>query len=465
MDSEWTALTRVICSGNSVSNAGDVNGDGFDDIIIGAWRASADGNYAAGESYVIFGKSSGLFCLSLICLRLMAPTVSALMADNLDDRCGMSVSNAGDVNGDGFDDIIMGAPNNSVDGVGYAGECYVVFGHSGSFSASLDLATLNGTNGFSITGVDPNDSIGYSVSAAGDINGDGFDDILVGDANADPGGDSSAGSTYVIFGKASGFSVSLNLANIDGSNGFRIDGIDAYDWSGLAISSAGDVNSDGFDDLLIAAEGASSGIGIDQGECYVVFGKSTGFTASFDLSTLNGLNGFRLIGVDSGDRSGFSVSAAGDVNGDGFDDIIISANLASPGGQEYAGESYVVFGKAAGFAAAIDLAALNGSDGFRIQGVAEDDWSGTSVSAAGDVNNDGFDDVIVSSPGTSSANLDTGATYVIFGRATAAITRVGSSVADRLFGGELQRHTFRRWRRRCDCRRCWQRPARRPDRC
>ena len=117
-----------------------------------------------------------------------------------------------------------------------------------------------------------------------------------------------------------------------------------------------------------------------------------------DLSSLNGSNGFRLDGVAADDRSGYSVSTAGDVNGDGFDDLIVSAKgAATPNGDD-SGSSYVVFGQASGFSAAMNLSTLNGSNGFRLDGVAADDQSGKSVSTAGDVNGDGFDDLIVGAP-------------------------------------------------------------------
>jgi Ca2+-binding RTX toxin-like protein len=150
-----------------------------------------------------------------------------------------------------------------------------------------------------------------------------------------------AGETYVVFGKSSGFTATVDLSTLDGTNGFRLDGIDVGDFSGKSVSSAGDVNGDGFDDLIIGAYLAAPGT---VGESYVVFGKSSGFTAAVDLSTLNGTNGFRLDGIDVGDFSGDSVSSAGDVNGDGFDDLIIGATNAAPGGKPGAGESYIVFG-------------------------------------------------------------------------------------------------------------------------
>ncbi|MEO1086483.1 MAG: integrin alpha, partial [Acidobacteriota bacterium] len=121
-----------------------------------------------------------------------------------DDNSGTSVSGAGDVNGDGIDDLIIGADAADPGGDSGAGETYVVFGVDGAagetFPATLDLATLNGTNGFVLEGIDPGDASGFSVSGAGDVNGDGIDDLIVGAFNADPGGDSNAGETYVVFG-------------------------------------------------------------------------------------------------------------------------------------------------------------------------------------------------------------------------------------------------------------------------
>jgi Ca2+-binding RTX toxin-like protein len=123
-----------------------------------------------------------------------------------------------------------------------------------------------------------------------------------------------------------------------------INGIDSYDDSGRSVSSAGDVNGDGFDDLIIGALGGDTKGQSYAGESYVVFGSSSGFDPSFELSSLDGSNGFVINGIDSGDYSGWSVSSAGDVNGDGIDDLIIGASGASPNGNSSAGESYVVFG-------------------------------------------------------------------------------------------------------------------------
>ncbi|APZ91713.1 integrin alpha [Fuerstiella marisgermanici] len=332
------------------------------------------------------------------------------------DLSGVSVSSAGDVNGDGFDDLIIGASGADPGGDSRAGESYVVFGKSGGFGSAVDLSTLNGTSGFRIDGIDEDDFSGRSVSNAGDVNGDGFDDLIIGARYADPGGDSDAGESYVVFGKSGGFGSTVDLSTLDGTTGFRLDGSDAGDGSGSSVSSAGDVNGDGFDDLVIGAWNAASGGAGGAGETYVLFGKSGGFASAVDLSTLDGTTGFRLDGSDAGDRTGSSVSSAGDLNGDGFDDLIIGAYGADPGGDRLAGESYVVFGKSGGFASAVDLSTLDGTTGFRLDGIDAGDESGRSVSSAGDVNGDGFDDIIIGAERASSTASFPARTLRSFGR-------------------------------------------------
>jgi hypothetical protein len=418
-------------SGNSVSDAGDVNGDGFDDLIVGATSAAPDGHSDAGESYVVFGKSGFTSSIDLSSL----DGTNGFRLDGIDanDISGSTVSNAGDVNGDGFDDLIVRAIGADPGGRTSAGESYVVFGKSGGFTSSIDLSSLDGTNGFRLDGIDAYDAdgSGKSVSSAGDVNGDGFDDLIVGAVSADPGGRNGAGESYVVFGKSGGFTSSIDLSSLDGTNGFRLDGIDAFDNFGGAVSNAGDLNGDGFDDLIVGATGADPGGRNGAGESYVVFGKS-GFTSSIDLSSFDGTDGFRLNGVDANDRSGKSVSNAGDVNGDGFDDLIVGAAGADPGGRDSAGESYVVFGKS-GFTSSIDLSSLDGTNGFRLDGIDAGDISGNSVSNAGDVNGDGFDDLIVSAQsGDPDGYSNAGESYVLFGGdfTSGVETQVGTSDAN-----------------------------------
>jgi hypothetical protein len=320
------------------------------------------------------------------------------------DASGFSVSGAGDVNGDGLADLIVGAVGGDPGGLS-SGESYVVFGKASS--ASVDLAAL-GAGGFRVDGIAALDGSGFSVSSAGDVNGDGLDDLIIGAPYANAGGDRDAGESYVVFGKANSAPVSLTAL---GTGGFRIAGIDAFDGSGLSVSGAGDVNGDGLADVIIGALDASSG-DPSAGESYVVFGKAD--TTPVDLAAL-GTGGFRIDGIDPFDRAGLSVSGAGDVNGDGLADLIVGALSGDPGGDESAGESYVVFGKAS--STPVSLVAL-GAGGFGIHGIDTNDFSGESVSGAGDVNGDGLADLIVGAASADPGDSRAGESYVVFGKAS-----------------------------------------------
>ena len=165
------------------------------------------------------------------------------------------------------------------------------------------LSALNGTDGFKLSDAALiNPSSGRSVSGAGDVNGDGFDDLFVGVSYASPNGDLS-GQSYVVFGNGTGFASEINLSSLDGTNGFKLSGEAADDRSGGAVSAAGDINGDGFADVIVGA-GFANPNGSASGASYVVFGKTGGFAANINLSNLNGTNGFKLSGEAADDRSG-----------------------------------------------------------------------------------------------------------------------------------------------------------------
>ncbi len=253
------------------------------------------------------------------------------------DYAGFSVSYAGDVNGDGFDDIIIGANGDEYGSSSGAGQSYLVYGRTLEWAMDTTLSEANA----SFFGEDGSDSTGVSVSYAGDVNGDGFDDLIIG-AYGDEEGGSWSGQNYLVYGRAQGWSMRTNLSEVNAS--FIGEGIN--DYSGWSVSYAGDVNGDGFDDLLIGAYRDEIGGQTYTGQTYLVFGRAESWGMDTSLSDVNA----SLVGEDGGDRSGISVSFAGDVNGDGVDDILIGAYQDEDGGAD-AGQTYLVFGDNSGFAA------------------------------------------------------------------------------------------------------------------
>jgi hypothetical protein len=403
-------------AGYSVSNAGDINGDNIDDLLIGARLADWGNRFDTGISYVIFGSQNGFthpFDLSSI----NGVNGFSIIGEYTGDESASAVSAAGDVNGDGIDDLIIGARRADLGGGRTsAGRSYVIFGSNSGLAHPFDLFTLDGNNGFTIYGIERNDESGYSVSTAGDINNDGVDDVIIGAIGADPNDISNAGISYVVYGSNKSLSHPLNLNNLNGQNGFAIHGVSSDDFSGRSVSAAGDINNDGVDDLIIGASGADPNGNNAAGSSYIVFGSEGGLPHPFELSTLNGQNGFMVEGESTNDLSGGSVSNVGDVNHDGIDDLVIGARWSGLGSFN-AGSSYVVFGSEQNFNSPMNVANLNGQNGFAITGEDDNDISGSSVSHAGDVNGDGIDDLIIGAYRADPNGIyNAGKSYVVYGK-------------------------------------------------
>lgn len=385
--------------------AGDIDGDGFADIAIGAPNADANGLIDAGAGYTVLG-SDGVFPATLILSELDGSNGYTVTGTAADGHLGSSVRGIGDINGDGFHDVAFSAPNLTIDA---PPATYVVFGSGQGFFASTDLATLDGSNGFRIDGSE-------SVADLGDINDDGLDDIMIG-----------GNPSTVLFGTDQGFPAVVDISAVNGINGFKISG-PTTGFFGHAVSGAGDINGDGVNDLLIGDFIAAS----SAGEVYVVFGSPNGFSPNFDVATLDGSNGFRITG-DPSTQAGFSLSDTGDINGDGVDDILVGKKqFTTP--DDY---MVVIYGTAQGFGPVFEIPSMAPNQGFRVFSTdGKDDGDGLTLGHAGDINGDGFDEILVGSVFASpDSRTFGGKAFAIFGNDfTACVTNQGSAGNDTMIG-------------------------------
>ncbi len=470
-----TGPDAIDVHGIAVAGLGDVNGDGIDDFIVGSDGGDAFvppggfGGDLAGRAHVVFGTAQG-FPASIDLSQLDGTDGFTVIGPRFFAQAGFSVGPAGDLNNDGFADIVVGAPRDEIriyelevpdegDGDGDAGEggeddtppetvdvrkheggAYIIYGRDDFQSATengnlrlsdppsgvfkFDGDELISEEASSID--DPaslffGEEVGFSVGGIGDVNGDGVDDLLVGSK----GDRTTPGDVFVVFGEDGQQLSNISISDLNGQNGFRIGGDiqRPAEQTGTA-SHLADVNGDGIADIIIGSREADlQGGNSNNGLVTVIFGGQNFAQNGGNFSRTqvnNGLDGFTISGK-AGTLLGWSLDSAGDVNGDGIEDLIIgsagSNGFRSPNDPQFqAPDSYVIFGSDTGFPSNIDLNNLNPSVGVRITKGNNNgnivDFSNEFVGGLGDVNGDGFDDIGI---GVNQRNREPGFATIIYG--------------------------------------------------
>ena len=393
--------------GWQVAPAGDVNGDGVTDFIVGDPSNSSVAQFA-GRAYLFLGPLTSDIDTS--------KAVATISAEAFGDNLGFSVASAGDVNGDGFDDILIGARSNDDNGI-QSGRVYLFYGPvSGSLDATTADAIIEGA---------AFDEIGRAVAPLGDVNGDGFDDIVVG---SDIAGGGSRGEIFIFNGPLSG---TRTVASADAT----IIGSFADESFGASIASAGDINGDGVNDIIVGAPRFPLN-GADTGRAYVFFGPVTGSLIATQANAI-------IFGEAVNDDFGVAVAGGKDINGDGVPDVIVGADqlFATAG----AGKAYVFYGPLGGNIQAANADAI-------LTGEVDRDLFGMSVTSVGDFNGDGISDVTVGAPDNGAGGVRSGRVYTFFGPLSGTIAAAN---ADSIVTGSNQDELGmsvgrrrRQWRRR-----------------
>lgn len=362
-------------AGAGLAAAGDTNGDGYDDVLIGAPQETTHSGMA-GAAYLVLGPTSGVMSLSAANARLDG--------ENYDDRAAYCLSGAGDVNGDGLADVLVGASHWGQTAFSIEGAAYLMYG---PLNGAIPMASAD----LVLRGESAGDVAGADVEGLGDVNGDGLDDIGVGASGRSEYG-VDAGMAYVLTTPLGG---TMTLADADA----RLGGA-AYQNAGVTISTAGDTNQDGYGDILVGAPFDDTN-NTNAGMVYFVPGPVSGTRALSDVATSI------YLGIEQQELAGSDVDGGQDVDGDGWADLLIGGPQGT-GNSGFPGRAYLVRG--ALVAGTHDLTA---TDAF-LSGAVNDNV-GATVAFVGDTNGDGLADMLIGAPGATTFALATGKAHLIFG--------------------------------------------------
>ncbi len=351
--------------GASVASAGDINGDGYSDIIVGQLTSVA--GTGTGSAYIYHGAPQGVDGI----------IESTRQSNQVDAQMGKSVASAGDVNGDGYGDVLIGAPNYD-NGQFKEGAAFLYMGTANGISTTATILESNVANAF----------FGASVANAGDVNGDGYGDVIVG-AYGYTNGEANEGAFFIYHGSATGINTTPAFVRESGQVNAQF---------GIAVSTAGDINGDGYADVIVGSEFYDNGQ-TDEGAAFIYYGSASGIT----------LTGGVLLEVNQANaRFGEAVKTAGDVNGDGFGDVVVGAYLFDSG-QNDEGAVFVFLGSATG---------INTTAAVILQINQDYAQFGNAVAGAGDVNGDGYSDIVVGAYLFDDGQTDEGAAFVYHGSAS-----------------------------------------------
>ncbi len=348
----------------AMSAAGDVDGDGFEDLLVGAKYDDSD----TGVAYLYYGSGTGIDSSSEL----------SLLPSDVDEGhlFGASVSSAGDLNGDGYADVVVGAPGYNLSLTSEEGAAYIYYGSSTGLVTGVETQLM-------ASDLPSAAAFGERVAGVGDLDGDGYDDLAIGA----PDVDGMEGVVYIYYGSASGVDTSSEAILYSSDYGLGT----SVKFFGSAVSPAGDLNADGYADMLVASRNNSSGSG---GDAYVYYGSSAGLDASSELY------------VVTGSGVGASLSGGHDANGDGYLDILVGA----PETKLNAGAAYLYWGSATGF---------SGYDLVTPATTRTNSYFGQSVSLVSDLNGDGIADLIAGAPEyDTSLGSYVGKAYAFYGTTT-----------------------------------------------